>query len=100
MTKTAKLRFRRQSIEGLAPHIRELHQAAYGGLHFQVKRRSGNVWPGGKIVAFVSLGEGTEPPYYCKVKSIQDGKDWCRGALSYILRGIVPFGDHSNEDSA
>lgn len=97
----AKIRFRQQDIKGLASHILEIHQAEYGGLLFDVTKRKKEKrrhWPGPGIIASVTFGNhGDDPTYYAKVKTIQDGKFWCRATLCYILRGVVPFGDHSEE---
>lgn len=103
MTKPRKktlIRFRRQSVRGMAPDILEEHEARYGVLFFGITRRPKRFkyWPGPGVRAELRLGHGGGfPEYYYKAKGIDDAKRWCRMALSYILRGHVPRGDHSTE---
>ena len=90
-----QLRFRQEDVKDLAG-IQEEHTAGYGGLLFIVTRRPKN-WkyhPGPGVRAHVTLGWTDSPQYYYKAKNIRDGKDWCRCALTYILHGTEPFGDH------
>lgn len=99
------IRFQKQSVKGLAEHVLEWHIATYGGLFFHVVRRpeAHRYWPGPGVRATVCLGESAESaesPYYYSARNIEDGKQWCRGALCYILKGIVPFGDHVGEINA
>lgn len=96
--KPKQLRFRQEDVKHLVG-VQEEHTAEYGGLLFTVTRRpeKRKYAPGPGVRAHVMLGWTDSPQYYYKAKTIRDGKDWCRGALCYILRGHVPLGDHERD---
>ena len=87
------LRFKKQDLTGLAGGKREWWQARHGALRFDVERRSKTYkyWPGGGVQATIMLGFSDPPSFRYKAKDVASAKQWCRGALTYILRGTVPF---------
>ena len=93
------IRFQKLEVKG---SLLEWHQATYGGLVFNVVLRQVKHQPP-KVRASIALGDpsvNSKAPYYASnktLKTVEDGKFWCRCALSYILRGVVPFGDHDKE---